>query len=83
MPDSLPSSVKNQIENTFETSPYDPDSAKVGRSKICIITSSNSTISETGSISLVTIDIPRIDLISILPEDCMEKMVRKQKISIT
>ena len=82
MPDSLPSSVKNQIENTFETSPYDPDSAKVGRSKICIITSSNSTISETGSISLVTIDIPRIDLIS-MPEDCMEKMVRKQNIYIT
>ena len=74
IPDSMSSSVKDQIEKAFDTSPYEPEAAKVSRSKVCIVTSSRSS-SETSS--AIDIEIPKIDLVSSLPEGCLERMVRE------
>lgn len=71
------SSIKSQLERTFDENPFDPDASKMGRSRECVVLQSNVAAGLKGeaTASSILLDLPKIDLVASLPSDCIEKMV--------
>lgn len=71
------SPIKGQLENTFEENPFDSVTAKMERSKKCVVLESNSASESNGAAApSVLLDLPKTDLAASLSSDCIEKMVR-------
>lgn len=82
----LSSAVKTLVESGIDASPYDPASSTIARAKISICGSgagsgsgSGTSVDEGGGpAALGGIEIPKMDLIAALPDDCVERMGSKE-----
>jgi len=82
----LPAAVKTLVENGIDSSPYDPASSTIERAKSSICGSgsggggSGSTADEgdNAAAALGGIEIPKMDLIAALPDNCVESMGSKE-----
>lgn len=71
-------SVRNQLEETFRDHPHDPTSQSADWPKRSIVgaRADDATASEgKSSNSTMLLEIPKLDLISEIPSDCITKMV--------
>ena len=71
-------SVRNQLEEAFRDHPHDPSSstAEWPRKTIVGDPANDAAVSgDKGSNSNLLLDIPKLDLISEIPSDCIAKMV--------
>ncbi len=66
-------SLKSQIEKKIESNPYDP-SATIPTKK-CLV-NGGSDDADAGNGSALAVDIPKTDLLSALPPDILDQMVR-------
>ena len=82
----LSSAVKTLVESGIDASPYDPASSTTARAKSSICGNGASRDSATdpsngerrGPAALGGIEIPKMDLIDALPDDCVERMGSKE-----
>ena len=82
----LSSAVKTLVESGIDASPYDPASSTTARAKSSICGNGASSDSATdpsedegrGTAALGGIEIPKMDLIGALPDDCVERMGSKE-----
>lgn len=82
----LSSAVKTLVESGIDASPFDPASSTIARAKSCICGNGASSDSATGPsneegrgpAALGGIEIPKMDLIGALPDDCVKRMGSKE-----
>lgn len=72
---NISDSVKTQLESIFSTTSFDPKASSVPRSKRCVVLASKGDDKDSKGGGTLGIEVPRTDLVAILSNDCISRLV--------